>query len=60
MRTRTQAQILRNLSAVLEQAGSSLASVVKVNIFLVEPADFTPMNQVYESFFPNPKPVSEN
>jgi hypothetical protein len=31
--------------------------VNKVNIFLVEPSDFTPMNEIYETFFKHPKPV---
>ena len=29
----------------------------KVNIFLVEPADFAPMNEVYTTFFEGVKPV---
>lgn len=45
------------MSAVLESAGSSLDLVNKVNIFLVEPSDFTPMNEVYVTFFKDPKPV---
>lgn len=53
-----QAQILRNLSAVLTQAGSNLALVNKVNIFLVDPDDFNSMNKVYTTFFEDPKPVS--
>lgn len=32
--------------------------VNKVNIFLVEPDDFAPMNEVYETFFTGTKPVS--
>ncbi|KAJ8113607.1 hypothetical protein OPT61_g4292 [Boeremia exigua] len=50
-------QILQNLSAVLESGGSSLDLVNKVNIFLVEPSDFAPMNEVYESFFEGTKPA---
>ncbi|OAL49784.1 endoribonuclease L-PSP [Pyrenochaeta sp. DS3sAY3a] len=50
-------RILQNLSAVLESAGSSLALVNKVNIFLVEPEDFGPMNEVYEAFFEGTKPA---
>ncbi|OSS55033.1 hypothetical protein B5807_01699 [Epicoccum nigrum] len=50
-------QILRNLSAVLEAGGSSLALVNKVNIFLVEPTDFAPMNEVYSTFFEGVKPA---
>lgn len=43
---------------MLEEAGSSLASVNKCNIFLVEPKDFDAMNAVYSTFFKDPKPVS--
>lgn len=31
---------------------------VKVNIYLVGTSDFAAMNEVYTSFFPDPKPVS--
>lgn len=37
-----------------------MALVNKVNIFLVEPEDFGPMNEVYETFFEGTKPVSSN
>ncbi|KAH6612749.1 protein mmf2, mitochondrial precursor [Boeremia exigua] len=50
-------QVLRNLAAVLESGNSSLALVNKINIFLVEPADFAAMNEVYETFFPGTKPA---
>ncbi|GAB1214616.1 YjgF-like protein [Aspergillus terreus] len=50
-------QILRNLSAVLESAGSSLKDVVKVNIFLADMADFGKVNEVYAATFPDPKPA---
>jgi enamine deaminase RidA (YjgF/YER057c/UK114 family) len=36
------------LSAVLEAAGSSINSVVKVNVFLADMKDFADMNEVYE------------
>lgn len=51
---------LKNLSAVLEAAGSRLENIVKVNVFLTTMDDFAPMNQVYDEFFGNidPKPVS--
>ncbi|CAI6328484.1 unnamed protein product [Periconia digitata] len=51
------AQILRNLSAVLEEAGSSLAFVNKANIYLVNTEDFAPVNEVYVSFFGEVKPA---
>ena len=44
-------QVCRNLSAVLEAAGSSLEKVVKTTCFLAEMSDFTAFNEVYGSFF---------
>lgn len=41
-----QAQALKNLSAVLEAAGSSIDNVVKVNVFLTDMADFAAINKV--------------
>ncbi|KAL1619780.1 hypothetical protein SLS54_006376 [Diplodia seriata] len=46
-----------NLAAVLEAAGSDLSSVIKVNIFLTDMGDFAAMNDVYDAFFSEPKPV---
>ncbi|CAG8908922.1 unnamed protein product [Penicillium egyptiacum] len=51
-------QILRNLNAVLEAGGSSLQDAIKVNIFLTDMADFSAVNDVYATFFSDPKPVS--
>ena len=50
-------QVWKNLSAVLEAAGSSLASVVKVNVYMVDLADFSKMNAVYAEYFPTTKPA---
>ncbi|CAG8005430.1 unnamed protein product [Penicillium salamii] len=50
-------QILNNLSAVLEAGGSSLHDAIKVNIFLTDMADFPAVNEVYATFFSDPKPV---
>ncbi|MGI9592919.1 MAG: Rid family detoxifying hydrolase [Myxococcota bacterium] len=44
-------QTLENIKATLEQAGSSLRSVIKVSVFLKDIADFDAMNKVYASFF---------
>jgi 2-iminobutanoate/2-iminopropanoate deaminase len=43
---------LKNLEAVLAASGSSLAHVVKCNVFLVDMADFPALNEVYGRFFP--------
>jgi len=40
-------QILANLSVVLEDAGTSLANVVKTTIFLTDIGDFAAVNAVY-------------
>jgi 2-iminobutanoate/2-iminopropanoate deaminase len=40
-------RVLQNVSAVLEAAGSSLANVLNVSIFLVDLGDFAAMNEVY-------------
>src|SRR5258707_242981 len=40
-------QALRNLAAILEAAGSSLANLVKTSVFLQDLGDFQAMNEVY-------------
>jgi 2-iminobutanoate/2-iminopropanoate deaminase len=44
-------QVLRNLMAVLEAAGSSLDRVVRTTVFLSNLNDFGAMNEVYGRFF---------
>jgi 2-iminobutanoate/2-iminopropanoate deaminase len=39
--------VMKNLSAILEAAGTSLQNVVKATIFLVDLGDFQAMNEVY-------------
>lgn len=46
-------QSLNNVKNILEQAGSSLEKVVKVNIFLDRRADFDEMNEIYREYFGN-------
>ena len=50
-------QVLRNLNAVLEAAGSSLNNVVKTTVFLADMNDFVAMNEVYARFFSENKPA---
>ena len=50
-------QVLRNLGAVLEAAGSSLDDVVKAGVFLADMNDFARMNAVYGEFFKTPFPA---
>jgi 2-iminobutanoate/2-iminopropanoate deaminase len=42
----------------LEKAGSSMANVLKVQVSLVDPENtWEPMNEVYNTFFEEPRPV---
>ncbi len=44
-------QVLLNLRAVLEAAGSGLDKVVKTTVFLTDLGDFPAMNKVYAEMF---------
>jgi len=50
-------QVLRNIAAVLEVAGSSLGNVVKTTVFLQDMGDFKAMNGVYAEFFAKEPPA---
>ncbi|MER3429488.1 MAG: reactive intermediate/imine deaminase [Blastocatellia bacterium] len=50
-------QVLKNLSAVLEAAGTSLDKVVKTTVFLADMNDFGTMNEVYGRYFDSNKPA---
>ena len=50
-------QVLKNLTAVLEAAGTSLGNVVKTTVFLADMADFAAMNEVYGRYFNENKPA---
>ena len=50
-------QALRNLAAVLEAAGASMADVVKTTIFYANVDDFARLNEVYARHMPDPPPA---
>ena len=50
-------QVLKNLIAVLEAGGTSLANVVKTTVFLADMSDFAAMNEVYGRYFDGNKPA---
>ncbi|RLE16251.1 MAG: hypothetical protein DRJ14_08835 [Acidobacteria bacterium] len=50
-------QALKNLFAVLKEAGSSPGRVVKTTVLLQDMADFAEMNKVYEQMFGGFKPA---
>lgn len=48
---------LRNLQAVIEAAGSTMADVVKVTVFITDIAHWGAVNEVYARFFPAQAPA---
>lgn len=50
-------QVLRNLSKVLEAAGSGLGRVLKTTVYLADMDDFAAMNEVYGGFFTESQPA---
>ncbi len=44
-------QVMKNLGAVLEEAGSGFEYAVKTTCFLAEMSDFNAFNQVYGKYF---------
>ena len=50
-------QALKNLTAVLKAAGSSLDNVVKCTVFLKDMGEFGAMNEVYGRFFSSNPPA---
>jgi 2-iminobutanoate/2-iminopropanoate deaminase len=43
-------RVMRNVRAILEEAGSSLEKLVKTTIFIVDFDDFADLNEVYRRF----------
>jgi len=50
-------RVLRNLSAVLAEAGMTWGDVVKTTVFLADMADFAKMNEVYATRFSSQFPA---
>lgn len=50
-------QVMKNLGALLEASGSSLADVLKSTIFLLDMNDFAAVNEVYGRALPSPQPA---
>lgn len=50
-------QVFRNLSAVCEAAGGSLSQLVKVQVYLLDLAHFTLVNEAMTRYFTEPYPA---
>ena len=50
-------QSLTNAKAILEEAGISMANVMKTTVFISDMNNFAAMNEVYAEFFSEPFPA---
>ncbi len=50
-------QVMKNLTAILEDAGSGLEKIVRASIFLTNLDDFTKLNEVYSEYLGESKPA---
>ncbi len=50
-------QSLKNLFAIVAEAGFQPSDIVKTTVFLADMADFAEMNEVYSQFFSAPFPA---
>jgi len=52
-------RVMKNLEAILEEAGISFNNVVKCSIFVADMGDFAAINEVYGSYFSDNPPARE-
>lgn len=52
-------RVMENLKAVLKEAGSDMASVLKCSIYIANMDDFATVNDVYSRYFSSVKPARE-
>lgn len=52
-------QVMTNIAALLEEAGSDFSKVVKTSIFLADMSDFATVNEIYGQHFPENPPARE-
>ncbi len=49
--------VMEKIKTLVEEAGSSMSSVVKTTVFLTDRKDFAAMNSVYAEYFPDAPPA---
>lgn len=52
-------QVMKNLEAILNEAGGDMSNIVKCSIFVKEMNDFARINETYGKYFPNNPPARE-
>jgi len=50
-------RVLKNISAILEEIGSSMEKVVKVNVYMTDISQFHRFNNVYAQYFSTHRPA---
>jgi len=50
-------QCLKNLNAIIEEAGYSVENIVKCGVFLLDMNDFAAMNEAFTEYFGDHKPA---
>lgn len=50
-------QVMKNIAAILKEAGLDFSNVVKTTCFLADLADFAAFNEVYGKYFPDAAPA---
>ncbi len=50
-------QVMKNLTAILEEAGAGLDTVLKTTVYLADMNDFAAMNEVYADYFGDHRPA---
>jgi 2-iminobutanoate/2-iminopropanoate deaminase len=50
-------QVLDNLKAIIEAAGTTMQNVVKCTVYIQNMGDFAVMNQIYSTYFPTNPPA---
>lgn len=53
------AQIMKNISAILNAAGATLNDIVKATIYVTDMAQMPALNAVYPTYFSGPLPARE-
>jgi 2-iminobutanoate/2-iminopropanoate deaminase len=51
--------VMRNLNAILKEAGLSFDHVIKATIFIKDMNDFAKINEIYASYLKEPYPARE-
>lgn len=52
-------QVMKNLEAILTQAGMDFSNVIKTSIFLMDMGQFAKVNEVYSKYFTSEPPARE-